>query len=38
MPTKRQVLDLLSRDELHRLVDRHGVIVGGRIGRPAPAS
>jgi type I restriction enzyme M protein len=30
MPTARQVLDLLSRDELLRLVDRHGVIVGSR--------
>jgi type I restriction enzyme M protein len=30
MPTKRQVLDLLTRDELLRLVDRHDVIVGDR--------
>jgi type I restriction enzyme M protein len=30
MPPKRQVLDLLIRDELIRLVDRHGVIVGDR--------
>jgi hypothetical protein len=29
MPTKRQVLDLLSRDELGQLVERHGIIVGG---------
>lgn len=30
MPTKREVLDLLTRDELARLVEEHGVIVGGR--------
>ena len=30
MPTKRQVLDLLSRDELGQLVERHGIIEGGR--------
>jgi type I restriction enzyme M protein len=30
MPTLRQVLDLLSRDELLALVDAHGVIVGSR--------
>src|SRR6185369_4279788 len=30
MPTKRQVLDVLSKDELARLVQQHGVIVGGR--------
>jgi type I restriction enzyme M protein len=30
MPTKRQVLDLLTRDELGGLVDRHEVIVADR--------
>jgi type I restriction enzyme M protein len=30
MPTPRQVLDLLSRDELLALADGHGVIVGDR--------
>jgi type I restriction enzyme M protein len=30
MPTPRQVLDLLSRDELLALADSHGVIVGDR--------
>jgi type I restriction enzyme M protein len=30
MPTPRQVLDLLSRDELLALADGHGLIVGDR--------
>jgi hypothetical protein len=34
MPTKRQVLDLLTRDELSALVDRHSVIVSTRRGKP----
>jgi hypothetical protein len=30
MATKREVLDVLTRDELAQLVQEHGVIVGGR--------
>jgi type I restriction enzyme M protein len=30
MPAKRQILDLLTRDELAQLVEEHRVIVGGR--------
>jgi hypothetical protein len=30
MSSKRRVLDLLHRDELAAMVERHGVITGGR--------
>jgi hypothetical protein len=30
MPETRRILDLLTRDELLELVDRHGIIAGDR--------
>jgi hypothetical protein len=36
MSSKRRVLDLLHRDELATMVERHGVVAGGRAILPLP--